>query len=94
MPIQIEKDEREPSRDQNPGGNRNTGGIGGKGLLALAPILFKLFGKTPVSRVGSSKKLYKAAGLNAKFKTYPDVGHGTNKEIHNDIVDFFNSQKY
>ncbi len=47
MPIQIEKDEREPSRDQNPGGNRNTGGIGGKGLLALAPILFKLFGKKP-----------------------------------------------
>jgi len=56
--------------------------------------IFKLFGKTPASRVSSSIKLYEAAGLNAKFKTYPGVGHGTNKQIHNDIVYFFNSQKH
>ena len=47
MPIQIERDKREPANNNQPGGNRNTGGIGGKGLLALAPILFKLFGKKP-----------------------------------------------
>jgi len=56
--------------------------------------VFKLFGRTPVSRVSSSQRLYKSSGLNAKFKIYPNIGHGTNKEIHDDIVDFFNAQEY
>ncbi len=51
-------------------------------------LIFELFGKTPVERWAVSESLYKQAGLNASFKTYPGIGHGTNSEINKDIYAF------
>ena len=56
-------------------------------------LIFSLFGKKPAARWPSAEKLYKEAGLNAKFKLYPDIGHQTSKEVHEDVVQFFLSHK-
>jgi predicted esterase len=53
-------------------------------------LIFSLFGKTPVSRWPAAEKLYKDAGLNAKFKLYEGLGHETNGQIQDDLVQFFN----
>lgn len=55
--------------------------------------IFSLFGKKPAKRWPIAEKIYKDAGLNATFKLYPGIGHETNKEVHEDIVKFFNSVK-
>lgn len=54
-------------------------------------LVFALFGKTPTQRWPLAKQLYKTAGLNANFKLYEGLGHEINKQIHDEIVRFFNS---
>ena len=36
-----------------------------------------------------SQSLYKAAGVNAEFKTYPGIGHEINEQVRQDLVNFF-----
>ncbi len=52
-------------------------------------LVFSNFGKTPVERWPISEKIYKDAGLNAVFKLYKGIGHGTNRIVHDDVVAFF-----
>jgi hypothetical protein len=54
-------------------------------------IVFDLFGDKPVKRWKIAEKIYSEAGLKSIFKIYENVGHGTNKIIHQDIYDFFNN---
>ena len=51
-------------------------------------LVFELFGKTPVERWESSRKLYAQAKLNAEFKLYPDVEHTVNAQMRDDILAF------
>lgn len=48
-----------------------------------------LFGETPVSRWEAARRLYEAAGLDAVFHLYPDVGHAITLREIRDIRDFF-----
>jgi hypothetical protein len=52
-------------------------------------LVFELFGKTPVERWETSKKLYADAKLNAEFKLYPDIAHTITPAIIGDINAFF-----
>ena len=52
-------------------------------------LIFTLFGKTPVSRWSIAESLYKKAGLNAVFRSYPDVGHTITPAMRDDIRAFF-----
>ena len=52
-------------------------------------LIFELFGKTPVERWETSKKLYQENNLQAEFKLYPDVKHEITKEMFADILAFF-----
>lgn len=52
-------------------------------------LVFELFGKTPVERWETSKKLYADAKLNAEFKLYPDIAHTITPAIIADINAFF-----
>ena len=54
-------------------------------------LVFELFGKVPVDRWETSKKLYADAGLNAEFKMYPGIGHTLNPAIIGDVNSFFES---
>ena len=56
-------------------------------------IIFRLFGKTPVSRWALSKKLYDEANLDVTFNLYPDVAHKVTKEIRKDIMIFLSKHK-
>lgn len=51
-------------------------------------LIFELFGKTPVERWESSKKLYQDANLNAEFRLYPNAAHTVTKEMLEDILPF------
>jgi predicted esterase len=55
--------------------------------------IFSLFGKKPVARWPVAEKLYKSAGLKADFKIYKDIGHETNKTVHDDLIKFFKSHE-
>lgn len=35
------------------------------------------------------RALYRASGAHVEFRTYPDLGHGTNPGVHEDIAAFF-----
>lgn len=52
-------------------------------------LVNRLFGETPVSRWESARRLYEAAGLDAVFHLYPDVGHAITLREIRDIRDFF-----
>lgn len=52
-------------------------------------IVFSLFGKKPVERWPVAEKIYQDAGLKTSFKIYEGIGHGTNKIVHEDIINFF-----
>lgn len=52
-------------------------------------LVFRLFGTTPVSRWKKAERLYTVAGLNARFRLYPGVGHTTTREIDGDVEAFF-----
>ena len=51
-------------------------------------LVIDLFGRTPVERFPSAEKLYRQAGLNAKFKLYPGTGHKMSAEMTNDQIAF------
>jgi pimeloyl-ACP methyl ester carboxylesterase len=40
------------------------------------------------TRWTSVERLYKSAGANVVFKTYPNIGHGTDRTINNDVAAF------
>jgi dienelactone hydrolase len=52
-------------------------------------LIFELFGKTPVERWTTAKKLYADSGLNAEFKLYPNVAHAVTPQIRDDVLAFF-----
>jgi hypothetical protein len=52
-------------------------------------LVFELFGKTPVERWETSKKLYADNKLQAEFKLYPDTAHKVTPAMIFDIQDFF-----
>jgi pimeloyl-ACP methyl ester carboxylesterase len=56
-------------------------------------LVFELFGKTPIDRWETSKKLYEDQKLNAVFKLYPDVEHKMTPEMIADITAFFEKHK-
>jgi hypothetical protein len=52
--------------------------------------IFKAIGKTMLpDRWEKCKSVYEANGINATFKLYPDIGHGTNGKMHSEIAEFF-----
>ena len=55
-------------------------------------LIFEIFGKTPVERWETSKKLYEDSKLNATFKLYPNVKHTVTAEMRDDIRGFL--EKY
>lgn len=53
-------------------------------------IIFKVLGKKMMpDRWVKCDSIYASNGINATFKTYPDIGHGTNGEMNSEIADFF-----
>jgi hypothetical protein len=54
--------------------------------------IFTVIGKTMLpDRWEKCRTVYEANGINATFKTYPDIGHGTNAKMHSEISEFFKS---
>lgn len=56
-------------------------------------LVFALFGKMPVDRWETSKKLYLDAKLQSEFKLYPGIKHTITKEIMADIITFLSANK-
>ncbi|MGD9589227.1 MAG: hypothetical protein AB7Q37_00815 [Pyrinomonadaceae bacterium] len=54
-------------------------------------LVFELFGKSPIDRWETSKKLYADAKLTAEFKLYPGIGHTMTLPIISDVGQFFES---
>ncbi len=54
-----------------------------------ASLIFEVFGQSPVERWPLAEKIYKAAGCNARFVTYPGVGHTITPEMEEDILQFY-----
>ncbi|MGE3465498.1 MAG: hypothetical protein AB7J13_01080 [Pyrinomonadaceae bacterium] len=52
-------------------------------------LIFGLFGKLPVDRWESIKKLYAEARLNAEFRLYPGIDHRMTPAIIGDVNQFF-----
>lgn len=53
-------------------------------------LVFHLFGPTPVSRWGIAEELYAAAGAQADFRLYPNLGHSPSLQTIRDVHSFFN----
>lgn len=50
----------------------------------------KVIGKTMMpDRWDNTRDIYESVGVNAIFKTYNHIGHGTDEKIHADIIEFF-----
>lgn len=47
------------------------------------------FGRTPVERWPVAEDMYRAAGMNAVFKLYGDVGHDVPDAMDADVITFF-----
>lgn len=56
---------------------------------ADAKLINRLYGETLVKRWGQAERLYHAAGVNARFKLYPGVGHEMTPVMWNDLMDTF-----
>lgn len=56
-------------------------------------LLFRRFGKTPVSRWKAAEQLYRAAGLDARFKLYPGVAHQVSPEMAKDLGAFLEAHR-
>ena len=56
-------------------------------------LVFRRFGATPVARWDNAERLYTAAGLDARFRLYPDVGHTVTPEMAKDIADFLEKSR-
>jgi pimeloyl-ACP methyl ester carboxylesterase len=52
-------------------------------------LVFRRFGSTPVSRWRVAEGLYKSAGLDARFTSYPGVAHVMTPEMDRDVARFF-----
>jgi predicted esterase len=52
-------------------------------------LVFELFGKTPLERWETSRKLYEENKLPAEFKLYPDTAHKVTPAMIGDIQTFF-----
>lgn len=55
-------------------------------------LVFRRFGKTPVSRWKRAEQLYLRAGLDARFVLYPGTGHQVTEAMSRDIALFFEKQ--
>lgn len=51
-------------------------------------LMNPLLGKTPIERWPIAEALYKDAGMNAVFKTYPGVEHTVNTQMRDDVRTF------
>ena len=51
-------------------------------------IIFRLFGTEPVPRWKEAERLYKAPGLDARFRLYPGVGHVMSPEMDSEVQAF------
>jgi hypothetical protein len=52
-------------------------------------VIFRRFGATPVSRWRAAERMYKSAGLNARFSLYHGVAHSLSREMDADVGRFF-----
>jgi len=52
-------------------------------------VIFRRFGKTPVSRWKDAEHLYARVGLEARFTLYPGAAHSVTPEMEQDIARFF-----
>lgn len=52
-------------------------------------LIFRRFGKTPVRRWKKAERLYRDAGLDARFRLYPRTGHEVSAAMQADILRFF-----
>jgi hypothetical protein len=52
-------------------------------------IIFRHFGKTPVSRWKLAERLYLKHGLNAQFVLYPGTAHSSTPDMESDTALFF-----
>jgi len=52
--------------------------------------VYRLFGRSSVlDRWKECQRIYHTQGIEATFKTYPNIGHGHPEVVKNDILDFF-----
>ena len=52
--------------------------------------VYNLMGKSLVpERWSFIQKIYEQSGVEAEFRTYQHIGHGTDEKINNDLVEFF-----
>jgi hypothetical protein len=58
---------------------------------ADAAVVIRLFGATPVARWPAAERLYRAAGLDARFKLYPDTAHDSTPAMNDDMAALFTS---
>lgn len=56
---------------------------------ADAAVVVRLFGATPVARWPAAERLYRAAGLDARFKLYPDTAHDSTPAMNDDMAALF-----
>ncbi len=56
-------------------------------------LIFERFGKTPVERWPAAREIYENAGMNAKFKLYPDIGHSFSGEMKEDVLNFLKTHQ-
>lgn len=53
-------------------------------------LVYRIMGKQLVpQRWTFMETVYKRQGVAAEFRTYPNIGHGTDRKINNDLVEFF-----
>ena len=53
-------------------------------------VVFAVLGeRMQPDRWTKCQDIYREAGARATFRTYPDIGHGTNTRINDEIVEFF-----
>lgn len=52
-------------------------------------LVNSLFGTTPLARWPQAEQIYKSIAANARFVTYPDVGHSFTTEMQTDVKRFF-----
>ncbi|MCB9653979.1 MAG: hypothetical protein H6729_07630 [Deltaproteobacteria bacterium] len=52
-------------------------------------LAMKAFGLTPVERWPLAESMYRAAGISATFKLYPDTDHHVTKAMDADVIAFF-----
>ncbi|MEO8585567.1 MAG: hypothetical protein ABI584_05360 [Acidobacteriota bacterium] len=55
-------------------------------------LVFRLFGKAPVSRWKKAETLYAKAGLDVRFVLYPGAGHEVTREMDADVAKFFEAR--